>query len=277
MILLNILLKEINNKNYMRLKRIIYNTLNYSALYFSFTPLISRKKIKALKNKYAGKRCFIVCNGPSLRADDLTKIYDAGDVSIGMNFIANIYSQTPWRPEILVCTDGCVFSEKGKSLVRYCEAGVKVFQFKDYLKSLSYKGNKICMNLYGSEELLDNPRFSEELDKIIWAIGTTSYECIEWARWMGCNEIYILGCDMSYAVNANRDGSIYYNNNGANHFYAQSKDVVSAVKPVQTWQQKLAFRAADDYSRAHGFRIYNATRGGFLEELERIDFDSLFK
>ena len=253
-----------------------YEILNYILLYVTFAPQRGRKKIRALRNKFEGKRCFIVCNGPSLRAEDLTKIHEAGDVSIGMNFIANIYPQTPWRPNVLVCTDGCVFNEKGKQLVCHCEAGIKAFQFKDYLKSISYKGDKVYMKLYGSEELLDNPKFSEELDKIIWAIGTTTYECIEWARWMGCREIYILGCDMSYAVNANRDGSIYYNNTGTNHFYAQSKDVVSTEKPVQTWQQKLAFRAADDYSRSHDFRVYNATRGGFLEELERVDFDSLF-
>lgn len=260
-----------------RLYHKAYDILNVTLLYATFAPFRGRKKIKALRNKFAGKRCFVVCNGPSLRPEDLTKIHDAGDVSVGMNFIANIYSQTPWRPEVLVCTDGCVFSEKGKKLVRHCEAGMKVFQFKDYLKSLSFKGNKVCMKLYGSEELLDNPKFSEELDKIIWAIGTTSYECIEWARWMGCKEIYILGCDMSYAVNENRDGSIYYNNTGTNHFYAQNKDVVSTVKPVKTWQQRLAFRAADDYSRNNGFRVYNATRGGFLEELERVNFDSLFE
>lgn len=261
----------------MRLKSEIYKILNWAFIHFSFERYRSRREIRSLKDKYAGKRCFVVCNGPSLKAEDLTKIYEAGDISVAMNFIANIYPQTPWRPEVLVCTDGCVFSDKGKQLVRHCEAGMKVFQFKDYLRSLSYRGNKVFMNLYGSEDLLDNPKFSEELDKVIWSIGTTTYECIEWARWMGCKKIYILGCDMSYAVNANRDGSIYYNETGANHFYAQNKDVVSNVKPVQTWRQKLAFQAADDYSRNHGFRIYNATRGGFLEELERVDFDSLFK
>ena len=37
-----------------------------------------------------------------------------------------------------------------------------------------------------------------------------------------------------------------------------------------------AYEWAEIYSRKHGFRIYNATRGGKLEVFERVDFDSLF-
>ena len=36
------------------------------------------------------------------------------------------------------------------------------------------------------------------------------------------------------------------------------------------------YKAAERYSRQHGFRIYNATRGGKVEAFERVDFDSLF-
>ena len=39
----------------------------------------------------------------------------------------------------------------------------------------------------------------------------------------------------------------------------------------------LAYQKAETYSRKHGFRIYNATRGGRLEAFERVDFDGLFQ
>jgi hypothetical protein len=37
-----------------------------------------------------------------------------------------------------------------------------------------------------------------------------------------------------------------------------------------------SYRRTEEYSRGHGFRIYNATRGGALEIFERADFDKLF-
>lgn len=41
--------------------------------------------IKALKNKYLGQRCFIVCTGPSLKIEDLEKIRNHGDITFSCN------------------------------------------------------------------------------------------------------------------------------------------------------------------------------------------------
>jgi hypothetical protein len=41
--------------------------------------------------------------------------------------------------------------------------------------------------------------------------------------------------------------------------------------------QEKYYAYAERYSRDHGFRIYNATRGGELEVFERVDFDGLFR
>lgn len=254
----------------------LFKAFSVILYYVTGTHIVSQYRIKKLKNIYKGQRIFVVCNGPSLKPEDLTKIYNAGYKSIGMNQIAYVYPNTPWRVNILVCTDGCIFWKKSKKMIQECEADYKVFNRKDFLTSLSYNGKKIYVHCIGDSILLDEPKFSEDLLKKYYCIGTTAYESIEWARYLGAKEIYLIGCDMSYAVNANQDGSIYYNTSGGNHFYEKDKDELSHVKPVQTWQQKLAHRAADDYSRSNGFRIYNATRGGCLEEYERVDFDSLF-
>lgn len=255
----------------------VMSIMSLFLFYISGEFIKNKKRLLKLKGIYKGKRIFVVCNGPSLRVEDLTKLHETGTICVGMNQIAHVYSDTPWRVNFLVCTDGVCFHKKNRKLVRECKADVKIFNKKRYIESLSYKGDKIYVTCCGNRSLLDKPRFSEKLEKIVYCIGTTAYESIEWARYLGAEEIYIIGCDMSYAVNANRDGSVYYNNSGNNHFYAQNKDIISNIKPVQTWEQKLAHKAADDYSREHGFRIYNATRGGCLEEYERVKFDDIFK
>lgn len=249
--------------------------INLFAFFCSGTYFTNKRKLQLLKDMYKEQRCFVVCNGPSLRPDDLTNIYKKGFVSIGMNQIAYIYDKTPWRLNVLVLTDACAFWPRSKKMIQECEAYIKVFKREDYFKSLSYKGNKVYVKVDTSYSLLDNSKFSMDLSEICYCIGTTTYESIEWARYLGCKEIYIIGCDMSYAVNQNRDGSIYYNTTGTNHFYGKDKDELSAIKPVQTWQQKTAYAFAEKFSRINGFRIYNATRGGFLEEFERVDLDSL--
>lgn len=92
------------------------------------------------------KGVFIICNGPSLRPEDLTKIHEHGDVSIAMNMIARIYDKTPWRPTFLSATDDCVFDPLNRDLVEECECGIKLYDCKRYMRSLKAKGNLLYLN-----------------------------------------------------------------------------------------------------------------------------------
>lgn len=258
----------------------IWRNLNYfyHLLFFYLfgTAARNKKKVEELKDKYAGKRCFVICNGPSLRPEDLTKIHEHGDISIAMNMIARIYDKTPWRPTLLSATDDCVFDPLNRELVENCECGIKLYDCKRYMRSLKAKGNIVYMQFNESRKLLDNPEFDVDITKPLPSIGTSAYSMIELAGYLGCKEVYMLGCDMSYAINLNRDGSITYNDSGQNHFYAKDKDQMTHVKPAPTWELQTAFDAAEKLSRKFGMKIYNATRGGKLESFERVDFDSLF-
>lgn len=250
----------------------------YHLLFFHLSGTAARnnKKLAELKDKYADQRCFVICNGPSLRPEDLTKIHEYGDVSIGMNMIARIYDKTPWRPTLLSATDDCVFNPLNRKLVEDCECGIKLFDRKRYMRSLKAKGNLVYMQFNESRKLLDYPEFDIDITKPLPSIGTSAYSMIELAGYLGCKEVYLLGCDMSYAVNLNRDGSITYNDSGQNHFYAKDKDQMTHVKPAPTWELQAAFDAAEKLSGQFDMKIYNATRGGRLESFERVDFDTLF-
>ena len=63
------------------------------------------KRLTAYKGKYAGKRCFLIGNGPSLRAEDLTKLHESGEVTFAFNRIYNIFDKTPWRPTFYISQD----------------------------------------------------------------------------------------------------------------------------------------------------------------------------
>jgi len=63
------------------------------------------KRLAALKGKYAGQRCFLVGNGPSLKAEDLTKLHEYGEITFAFNRVYNIFDQTPWRPTFYISQD----------------------------------------------------------------------------------------------------------------------------------------------------------------------------
>ena len=241
---------------------------------------VSLDYLKSIQNKYSGQRCFVIGNGPSLKAEDLDRL--KGEVTFASNKIYKIFDHTDWRPTFFTIFDEGVGKSEGvidginsfeceMKFVR--EEGQYIFgKIKDpvcYVRSLS------------SRKYLDNPNFSEDMTKKAYSIATVTYISLQLARHMGFSEIYLLGMDNQYAFSMLRDGTIVKSENGKNYF--SDKDDGSPKKQEQipqyvpaTWEMDVAYAFAEEYSWKHGFRIYNATRGGKLEVFERVNFDSLF-
>lgn len=254
----------------------VVDIISLMCYHLTGTSARNKAKLASLKDKYQGRRCFVVCNGPSLRAEDLTKIHENGDISMGMNMVANVYDKTPWRPTFYSATDDCVFDPKNRELVENAECGIKLYEAERFLKTRNAKGNLLFLRFNGSEKLLDEPEFAIDATKKLPSIGTSTYSLTEFMIYTGCKEIYIIGCDNSFAANLHRDGTITYNDAGQNHFYAKDKDFLSQVKPIEIWKLDVAFEHMAKWAKENNVKIYNATRGGRLEAFPRVDFDSLF-
>lgn len=269
-----------NIRNYLgNLKNAIFRFYNFTTYHISGTYSRNKKVLKSLKDKHKGKRCFIVCNGPSLRPEDLTKIHEHGDISIAMNLIGRVYDKTPWRVTYLSLRDPISFATKDNLKVALnTECGMRMFAAKHYLKWNKYKLPGFYVNQNEDRGFLDTPVFDPDFTKHVPSIGTSTYICLELAVYLGCSEIYLLGCDMSYKVNLNRDGSVTYNDAGRDHFYkSEAEAAISCpAKPNPTWEMEVAYDCAAKWSAEHGNIIKNATRGGKLEFFPRVDFDSLF-
>ena len=58
-----------------------------------------------------------------------------------------------------------------------------------------------------------------------------------------------------------RDGTIVRNEGVASYFSDNRLTPPDPSTASATWELDAAYEYADKYSREHGFRIYNATRG----------------
>lgn len=232
------------------------------------------EKFKSLKDTKIGKRCFIVGNGPSLRIEDLEKIKN--EDSFAVNRIYKIFNQTDWRPTYYCSQDTKVLDEVKDDMEIMLKECKKVFlnaYVKIKGKKLEDKENLYFFYLNTEEFFPELPKFSEDVSKQIYEGFTVAYASIQLAVYMGYSEIYIIGTDHSYNVNKKHDGSI-----------EKKEDVTNYMKglegnmgyPPQLEKSTLAFRKANQVCKEKGIIIKNATRGGMLEEFERINFDDLF-
>lgn len=252
----------------MSIKKIIPNRIKKvlkKLLYFyrrkKFKYCYSRN-IKKYKNKYNGKRCFIIGNGPSLRIDDLEKLSD--EITFASHFIYKTFDKTDWRPTFYCVEDIRLLNDNVTDIMKfendYCHGFFTGNNYnnlpKVFLKSRKNDFWYIDKMIWKNNE----PEFSLDADKYIAEGFTVTYAAIQLAVYMGFNEIYLLGVDHFY-----EKGNDYSNVIGEEVVYNTpqlDKSTVSYLKAKKVCEEK-------------GIKIVNLTRGGHLEVFNRECFDDV--
>ncbi|MBQ8547117.1 MAG: DUF115 domain-containing protein, partial [Lachnospiraceae bacterium] len=232
------------------------------------TLLFHNPLLEQFKEVHKGKRCFIVATGPSLRMEDLDTLHDNNEICIGVNGVLKAFDKTLWRPDYYVVGDDAAYRMwkdeilsadiKAKFIADYARAGKEAQREDIFRWHLILRG-----------EAGEKPWFSEDFSEGGYVGYTVTYDgALQLAAYMGFSEIYLLGVDCTRAdgVETKHFDDAYYTGEAKKNTYRLNVDA-----------NRLAYQAAKEYADSHGFRIYNATRGGELEIFERVDFDSLFR
>ena len=258
----------------------VKNSLNsrivrpYSEKHFDKTKY--GKALSGLKDKYEGKRCFLVGNGPSLKAEDLTRLYEQGEITFGFNRIYNIFENTPWRPTFYISQDekmlgGCV-DEVNKMNISYKFIPIQL----DWHYNLKIN-NAVNFNM--KPQLTENPDgflFSDDAAKCIYNSGAGMYTAAQLAVYMGFKEIYFIGVDHHFHTSINSKGEIVVDNTVKDYFTDKYNEDKKDLYIPNTEKSTLTYVAMKKHCEKRGISVFNATRGGKLEVFERVDFDKLF-
>lgn len=237
---------------------------------------IQHMRWEKFKNKYAGKRCFIVGNGPSLQIEDLKKL--SNDVSFMTNTIYSVFENIGFKPTFYVLED-MTAAEKcfttREDFEWLLENTENVFCSKKNVKYREYSQSDY-KNLYFYNLIESREGFSLDINDKIYGYGTTVFSMYQMAFYMGFKEIYLIGMDCSFNKVINDDGEVVINENIlTNPEFMHQIDDDPALYNLN--KILLAHAKAKSMADSHGIKIYNATRGGKLEVFERVDFDSLFE
>ena len=234
------------------------------------------KKLAALKGTYVGKRCFFVGNGPSLCAEDLTKLHEHGEVTFAFNRVYNIFDHTPWKPTFYISQDekmlaGCA------DVVDQLELENKLVpvQLKWHYNIQIHDAVYFNMNWQQKENPLDF-EFSDEIAKEIFCASTGMYTAAQLAAYMGFSEIDLIGVDHHFRTSINNKGEIVIDDKVKDYFTDKYNDDKDKLYIPNTEKSKLTYVAMKRHCDQRGIQVYNATRGGKLEVFPRVEFDSLF-
>jgi len=234
-----------------------------------------REKLLALKNRYAGKRCFIIGNGPSLKDTDVSLLKD--EVTIGCNGLFLIYDQMGFEPTFYTVEDTLVAEDRAETINRL-KGSTKIFP-SDLSYCLTPDNKTIYVNFI-RPGYKGFPKFSDAFeDGVFWG-GTVTFLNLQLAFYLGCTEIYLVGLDHSYRDKNDEDEqekfTITAKTPDANHFHPDYFGPGFRYHVPNVERMEVGYRKAREFLEARGVKVLNATKGGQLEVFPRVDYDELF-
>lgn len=240
----------------------------------------------ALKNRHAGKRCFVLGNGPSLKNTDLSLL--GNEVTIGANSFYKHPQAEMVRLKYLCIGDPYFMQETPQTIAwhntlceKLPEAAFILHQDAQPLveKNALYPGREkyfVRVGLTTSTANFARIDFTRALNV---GVTTGTLVAIPLAMYLGCTEIYLVGFDANWLDNY--DGSY--------HFYDQHElfpefDSVAADSRGFTYEDELvsvlreyqSHRLLQELARSRGIKLFNATQGGRLDMHPRIDLEKVF-
>lgn len=244
------------------------NRMNESNLVLDINEIYEKKfgykneKIKSIKNIHQNKRCFVIGNGPSLTYEDLEQLHNHNEICFGVNRIYLAYPYTNWRPDYYVAVDHVVIRNDSVKLLKL--EGIKFIRHSyKFVEEWSDNG---IYEFRGLAYPPEHPQLSFDMYQGIYMGHSVVYDTIQIALYMGFREIYLLGVDMTSKIEAEKEGA---------HFYrTPNQKEILGISNTKLTRKCLEYAAIE--IEKSGRKLRNATRGGELKEVKRVDFDLLF-
>lgn len=262
---------DIYTKN-IAIANILYGVLKLKQLNI-FNKYKYKTEIFFLRNKNKNSRIFLVGNGPSLQVQDLDKLKN--EITFAANKIYLAYEKTTWRPTYYMVEDDLVFIQNYE-LIKNLKDSIKLFPYRAKVWAPQID-DATYFNLSFPEQMKEFPQFSNNpLKELYWG-STVIFTMIQWAAYLGCKKIYLIGIDFNFNVPNEYVGKQEIISDGeVNHFHKNYRKKNEKWNKPNLDIQVLSFQKAKEFCDSNDIKIYNASRDSKLDVFEKVDFDLLF-
>ncbi len=230
------------------------------------------RRLKSLKGKYEGLRCFIVGNGPSLSLDDL-KIIEK-EHCFGFNRILEVFDKTSWRPEFYFVLDRKIVKFISDNINKV-DAKYKFLHFMAGGKGIKADSATffVCHDwrYVVRKNSFVKTKMSKDISRYISVNYSVASAAIEIAIYLGFKEIILIGVDNKYSHWIDKHGKMHIDN--IDDYKLTKPHDFASICHIDALNSCYEFYRK--YADANGIKIYNATRGGCLEAFERKELEEL--
>jgi hypothetical protein len=249
-----------------------------TALEYHSVQSILVQNRELLRRQQRTDRCFIIGNGPSIKNQDLMLLRGETTFMVNSGFLHPDYERLD--PTYHCAVDPLLVTDSASNLawLRDLESrkvNTILFFPVDGHDLFKRKGLFTARNVYYvlySEQGCDTGTITCDLARPVPGVACVTLSCLLIACYMGFREIYLLGCDHDWlgtptVVNHFYDNNPYYSPSIAMYPYETLLE-----STLSLWR---GYRRMRDFAFNRGLRIYNATRGGFLDVFPRVEYEKV--
>lgn len=230
----------------------------------------SIRKLRTYQDKYAGKRCFVIGNGPSLKDTDLSLLKN--EYTFGMNRVYLAFEEWGFQTSFLVSVNDLVIEQCWDDFQNLSLP--KFFSWRS--RKLLYPDGQPDKETHFLDTTYTGQKFTEQLISRFWEGGTVTYICLQLAFCMGFQEVYLIGVDHSFETKGKANETVISTGEDLNHFNPDyfGKGFRWQLPDLET--SEIAYRIAESVYRKSGRRIIDATVGGKLTVFPKVDYSGIF-
>lgn len=240
------------------------------------------EKLEALRNRYAGRRAFVIGTGPSLKKTDLSLL--GNEITIASNGFYTLFPQLGYTSTFLVIEDVSVMEARGRDFARI-RGTTKLAALHD-AHAFQADNETLFMNVrVGDKGYWERgPQFSFDFPHIVFLGATVTYISLQLACHLGCNPIYLIGVDQNYGklpelfppgkmtITAENISLLAKDR----HFSSSYHKIGDRVGIPYLSLQDRAYQHARLVLEQRGIRVFNAGYDSHLDVFEKVSYQQLF-
>jgi len=231
------------------------------------SALRSKSFLRTLKNQYAGKRLFLIANGPSIKDMDLSVLKN--EYTMCMNRFYIYFDKIGFIPTFFVCVEDLVLSQFAEDFN----------QIPIEAKFVNWRMHKeIQQSFYLKESFALNPFFQTDLTQPTHFGGTVTFACLQLAYHMGFTQVILIGLDHNFKEKglANKVEVRSYEKDES-HFDPNYFPKGMKWRLPDLTKSEIGYALARDFYQKNGRDIFDATINGHCQIFPKVDFQQLIR
>ncbi|MHA1380968.1 MAG: 6-hydroxymethylpterin diphosphokinase MptE-like protein [Candidatus Helarchaeota archaeon] len=238
----------------------------------------NQKNVLKLKDKHNGERAFIIGSGPSINKMDLSHI--KGEITFGHNAFFLIREKVGFMPTYYLIEDPLP-AEDNADQINKLRGTTKIFAHD---LSCCLKKDNDTIYVFFERNYMDYrsnnfPKFSRDALRCVFWGGTVAYMSLQLAFYMGIKDVYLIGIDLNYNIpeEAKKDQIITSDGPDVNHFHPDYFGKGKRWHDPKVNRMQRSFEKAAKVFKQNNRRVFNATLGGNLKNINQVSYDNIFR